>query len=150
VIFLVLWMMVTFVGFSMQLLFTGSAVVDHAWFKRLSFREDTIEIAWTHVVVAYFFDGILGILLFVGLVAYLSTPPGPPPPVTLPRIVSSVGFIMAAAGIVTLSAYMRWRRAALMRREERRQMAELEAMAAAPGVPVDPTKAVWSRPEGGN
>lgn len=140
-IFLVLWLVIVFVGFSMQLVFTGAAVVDHAWFKSLGFREDTVEIAWTHLIVAYFFTAIETIFLFIGVVAYLSRPPGPTPPTTAPRVITSTLFILAAATIIALSAYQRLRRRKLRRREEQRQMAELQKLAEAPAVthiPIEP------------
>lgn len=133
--FLVLWLVIVFLGFSMQLVFTGAAVVDHAWFKSLGFRDDTVEIAWTHTIVAYFFAGIQSIFLLVGIVAYLSRPPGPAPATSVARVVSSVLFILAAIGVIAVSAYMRFRRRKLRLREEKRQMAELEKLAEAPAVP---------------
>jgi hypothetical protein len=121
-IFLVLWLLVVFTGFSIQLAFLGNSIKDYDWFKRLQFHEDTQDVAFTHAIVDGVFTCILGIDLLIGVVAYLSTPSNSAIPTTIGRVVSTSLFILTAAALPSLSIYLRLRRRAILQREEKQQL----------------------------
>lgn len=119
-------------GLGTELVFLGAAFKDREWFDRLGFREETREVARMHTIIESVFVAVLGIFFVVGLMDYLGTPQ-PVPPMPPARVIASALSILAACALPSLSIYLRLRRKAMLNREEKRQLEQLEEdIAAAP------------------